>query len=285
MSHFLPTLLDEMGVEAVALNGMSTEATVKVHEVAFSSLSKIVQPMECDLGVHIHPAGEKVTIVTRDGVVVSPQQLLLAIAELTWRLHPKAAIAVPISATSQVEEVAKLYNGRVVRVKSDHLSMMQAAAKGDVVLVAGTRGGFIFPGWQRGADAACALANLLELVACSGIELETVLSGMKPGEFADAVVPCQWRHKGALMRKILEESSDLPREMIDGVRLRVNDTWLWIAPDRRNAHFRIQAEAPTREEANRTLSEWAANIAAWRTELEQQTLHDATAPIHSTTHA
>lgn len=284
MSHILPTLLDEIGVEAVALNGMSTEVSVKVHEVAFSSLSKIVQPMECDLGVHIHPAGEKMTIVTRDGVIVSPQQLLLAIAELTWLVHPNAVIAVPITSTSRIEELARKHNGRVIRVKSDHLSMMQAAAKGDVVLVAGTRGGFIFPGWQRGADAACSLANLLELLARSGVELESLINAAKPGEFADAMIPCQWRHKGALMRKILEESAQLPREMIDGVRLRINDTWLWIAPDRRNAHFRVQAESPTKEGASRILAEWVANISAWRAELEQKTLHEAIAPVHTTMH-
>ena len=269
MSHILPTLLDEMGVETVALNGMSTEVSAKVHEVAFGSLSKIVQPMECDLGVHLHPAGEKITLVTREGVIVSPQQLLLAVAELTWRVHPKATIAVPITATSRVEALAEQHGGRVVRVKSDHLSMMQAAATGTAVLVAGTRGGFIFPGWQRGADAACALANLLELMARSGSDLADIVAKNQPGEFAEVAVPCQWRHKGALMRKILEETSEIPREMIDGVRLQTEGAWLWIAPDRRNAHFRIQIEADTRELANSTLAEWVANIAAWRSHLER----------------
>ena len=286
MSHILPTLLEEMGVESVALNSTSAESGTNIHEAAFRSfrsLSKIVQPMECDLGVHIHPAGEKITIVTREGVVVAAQQLLLIMAELTWRMQPTATIAVPITATSRVEELAKRHGGSVVRVRSDHLSMMQAASTGNVALVAGTRGGFIFPGWQRGADAASTLANLLELMARSDSRISGLVEGIIPGEFADAVVPCQWRHKGALMRRILEETAGLPRQMVDGVRIRVVGAWLWVAPDRRNALFRIQVEADTREQADSTLAEWVAHIADWRTQLEQTAVKDGTPVPHQMT--
>lgn len=256
MSHILPSLLEEMGVDSVSLNSSSPEAGSSTHETAFRSMSRIVPAMECDLGIHIHPAGEKLTIVTRNGRVLAAQHLLLVMAELSWRVHPKSAIAAPITATAALEEIALQHEGRVVRVKSDHLSMMQAAASGQVVLVAGTRGGFIFPGWQRGADAAAALANLLELLARSDAEIDIIAEHVHPGEIAEAAVPCQWRHKGALMRRILEETSDLPRQMVDGVRLSVDDAWLWIAPDRRSTLFRLQVEAKSRDRASDVLAEW-----------------------------
>lgn len=280
MSHILPPLLEELGVESVALNSTTLDSGINSHDVAFRSLSRIVPAMDCDLGVHLHPAGEKMTVVTRDGRIIGAQQLLLAVAELAWRVHPNAAIAVPVTATSRVEDMANLHGGSVDRVKSDHLSMMLAAATGKVVLVAGTRGGFIFPGWQRGADAAAALANVLELLARSDAEIGLLTDTIKPGEFMEAAVPCQWRHKGALMRRILEETADLPRQMVDGVRISLEKAWLWIAPDRRNALFRIQVEADTQAHASDLLAEWGAHVAAWRGELERESTTEEKVHVH-----
>lgn len=280
MSHILPPLLEEMGVDSVALNSSGSEFGMTTHKTALRSMSRIVPAMDCDLGVHIHSAGEKLTVVSRSGQILESQHLLLVISELAWRLSPGSAIAAPITATGGIEELAKRHGGRVERVKSDHLSMMQAAASGHVVLVAGTRGGFIFPGWQRGADAAAALANLLELLARSDSEIDVIAALAQPGEIAEAAVPCQWRHKGALMRRILEETVDLPRQMVDGVRVNVDDAWLWIAPDRRNAMFRLQVEAKNRDHAGEVLSQWGGHIAAWRSELERVPSPEEASYVH-----
>lgn len=269
MSHILPPLLDGMGVDSIALNSPAGEVSAMAQEPAYQSLSRIVPAMECDLGVHIHPAGEKITVVTRDGSVLNSQHLLLVVTELAWRLKPSATIAVPVTATGIVEELAKRNGGKVQRVRSDHLSMMQAAATGEVVLVAGTKGGFIFPGWQRGADAAAALAHILELLAKSRSEIGEVATKTAPGQITELAVPCPWRIKGALMRRILEETAQTPREMIDGVRLDLDDAWLWIAPDRRNALFRLQIETKSAERSARILADWTAKFELWRDEIER----------------
>jgi mannose-1-phosphate guanylyltransferase/phosphomannomutase len=195
-------------------------------------------------------------------------------------VHPRAAIAVPITATAAVDRIALRHEGTVERVKSDHLSMMQAASSGRVVMVAGTRGGFIFRGWQRGADAAAAVGGLLELLARSDAEIDSIADAVRPGEIVEAAVPCQWRHKGALMRRVLEETADLERQMVDGVRACVDDSWLWIAPDRRNALFRVQVEAENREQASEILSEWGGRLAAWRSELERTSKVDESVYTH-----
>ncbi len=280
MSHILPSLLEGMGVDSISLNSSNVGTAANTHETAFRSMSRIVPAMDCDFGVHIHPAGEKITVVTRGGQILGAQQLLLVMAELAWRVHPNSAVATPITATAKLEELASRHGGKVERVKSDHLSMMQAAASGQVVLVAGTRGGFIFPGWQRGADAAAALANLLELLARSDSEVDLIADKVGPGAIAEAAVPCQWRHKGALMRRILEETSDLSRQMVDGVRFKVENAWIWIAPDRRNALFRLQVESEDRDRASEILAEWGGHIAAWRSELENASVAGDVARVY-----
>ncbi len=280
MAHVLPPILTELGVESVALNSLPADVgTSMIGEQAQRSLSRILPALGFDMGVHINPAGEKLTLVTKEGTVLTPQHLLLVFADLFWRLHPQVTIGVPVPATSAVESLAGLHRGRVQRVKSDHLSMMQAAASGQIAMVAGTRGGFIFPGWQRGADAAAALVHLLEMLACTESELADVAANLNPGVFADAYVACPWKHKGGLMRRLMEETSDLERIPIDGLRLHLENGWLWVAPDRRNAQFLMQAEAQTKEDAIDILTEWGAHLNAWRDQMEGDILSRESATL------
>jgi len=268
MASILPPILAYLGVESVALNGAPGDTDPVVADVAQRSLARIVTALEYDLAVHINAAGEKIVLVDRSGTILSGQHLLLLVAALFWRLHPGATISVPVVASAAIDELAARCQGAVERVKSDHLAMMVAAASGKVDLVAGTRGGFITPGWQRGADAAAALVQVLEMSATAGIALEELAREYRPGVFAEAAVPCPWNRKGNLMRRLMEETVRHERLLIDGVRVHLDRGWLWVAPDRRSAHFRLLAEGRTAAEAQAMTAEWGSLMASWLDDIE-----------------
>jgi mannose-1-phosphate guanylyltransferase/phosphomannomutase len=269
MGSILPSLLSELGVESVALNGVSLDADPGSTAAAHRLLSRIVTALDYDLAVHVHPAGEKLVLVDRHGTVIAGQHLLLLIASLYWRTHHAARIAVPVVATAQVDELAARYEGSVQRVKSEHLAMMTAAASGEVNLVVGTRGGLIVPGWQRGADAATALVSILELAAAGGVDVAVAAEECRPGAFVEATVPCPWNRKGNLMRRLMEETASMERQLIDGVRVRIGSRWLWVAPDRHRALFRLQAEADTTESAQGLTAEWNERLNTWLEEADR----------------
>lgn len=274
MAEVLPPLLTQLGVESIALNGIPGETDPAPTDRALRALSRIVTALEFDLAFHINAAGEKLTLVDQRGEVITGQHLLLLVAALLWRSKPGAQVAVPVVATAAIDELAVRHHGTVQRVKSDHLAMMAAAAHGDVVLVAGTRGGFIFPGWQRGADAAAALVQILTLTAATGADLMDLALGCPPGGFAEASIPCAWDHKGALMRRLTEQTTGLERMLIDGIRVRLSEGWLWAAPDRRSAHFRLQAEAATPAASQSLAREWCERLRAWLNDIESESRTD-----------
>jgi mannose-1-phosphate guanylyltransferase/phosphomannomutase len=206
--------------------------------------------------------------VDRLGVVLSSQHLLLTMANLFWRLHPGATIAVPVAATREIENLAAQTKGKVVRVKNDHLAMMRAAASEAVDFVCGTRGGFIQPSWQRGTDAMANLVCLLEFLALSNTDLTQLIQECQPGAMVEARIACPWNLKGMLMRRILDYTSSAPRQLVDGVRLVSDEAAVWMAPGRRTAHFLLQIESASPERSRSLAEEWVSRLTTWRDTVE-----------------
>ncbi len=263
-STILPSIMSEIGVETVSLNVVSGSIEAGEPKHDYGLLSRIVKALEYDLGVSISSPGEKIVVVDRNGSVLSSQHLLLVMAVLFWKTHQGGTIACPVTATAQMEKLAVNAGGKVIRVRNDHLAMMRAAASGSVDFVAGTRGGFILPPWQRGADAMITLAHLLESLAASEDDLTNIAATVRPGAFLEKRISCPWNQKGKLMRCLLDSTPETQRQLVDGVRLTSDIGAVWMAPDRRTAHFIIQAEAANRENAEALTAEWSARLVVWR---------------------
>jgi mannose-1-phosphate guanylyltransferase/phosphomannomutase len=260
----LPPILSEMGVDAISLNVTPGRQDLGGGRQDNVALSRIVTAVECDLGVSINAPGEKIVAVDRSGVVLSSQQLLLTMAELFWRLHPGTTIAVPVAATRQVENLAARAGGKVVRVKNDHLAMMRAAASESADFVCGTRGGFILPPWQRGTDAMASLVCLLEFLALTDTDLSQLIQDCQPGAMVEARIACPWSLKGHLMRRVLDFTDGVPRQLVDGVRLVSDDATVWMAPGRRTAHFLLLIESFSLERSKSLAEEWTNRLTEWR---------------------
>jgi len=150
--------------------------------------------------------------------------------------------------------------------------MMEALSKLKVDFVGGTKGGFIFPGFQLGADAMFNLAKILEFLSRNGnstsppcrrtlADLRRKLDGF---HMVKRTVPCSWGKKGQVMRKLLKYTEDCRRELIDGVRIINCDSWVLVMPDRRKAYFHIFAESTKEEEAERLVEKYARKVSQWQ---------------------
>lgn len=259
----LPSILDHLGVETISLNTYPHRPITRDTARERSALARIVNTLGYDFGVSISSPGERIDLVDRQGSVLPPQQLLLVMAGLFWRERPGATIAAPVIATARLEALARTVKGAVVRTKNDHQSMMRAAARKDVDYVCGTQGGFILPPAQRGADAVATTIRLLEWLAHAENDLTSIAAESQTGVMAHADVPCPWNLKGRLMRRLADETAQLRRQLIDGVRIDLEDGWIWIAPDRRTAHFNLLAESEQPWRAESMINEWRERIHGW----------------------
>jgi mannose-1-phosphate guanylyltransferase/phosphomannomutase len=159
-----------------------------------------------------------------------------------------------------VEEIAKEYGVEVVRVSNDHRAMMDAHTRGGIEFVGGTKGGFIFPGFQMGADAMLGAVKILEMLAKTRTRFGRLRQRHEAFVRQSISVPCPWSKKGTVMRRLIVTSNSKERQLIDGIRIFESDGWVLIAPDRAKASFNIIAESRSREETSKLLNQYRAFV-------------------------
>jgi mannose-1-phosphate guanylyltransferase/phosphomannomutase len=259
-----PAIFGELGCEVISLNAYTDPGKVSVSReeknMAMNTLSVIVKSLGANLGIMLDNNAEKIRVIDRQGAEVADQLLLLLITDLFLSTNQAKKIAVPVVASMGVDEIASQYGVEVIRVRNDHQAMMYAKSELNVDFVGGTRGGFIFPGFQLGADAMFAAVKILELMAKSGKTLADLRK-----KYADLVlktedVPCNWRKKGQVMRNLIQETANDNRQLIDGIRLLRDDGWILIAPDREKDLFHIYAESRSKKKAQAYIKEFKEKI-------------------------
>jgi mannose-1-phosphate guanylyltransferase/phosphomannomutase len=259
-SQVFPTLSTVLGISATELNANLNPRKFSSSQQELTQsivqLSAIVSSLKADIGLLLNPAAEKLTVIDENGKPIDSQLLLLLVTDLYLQVHKPKRIAVPVDASMGIDELASRHGVEVVRVANDHRAMMEVLNKGKVDFVGGTRGGFIFKGFQMGADAILGGVKILELMAKSKTRFGQLRKSHEGYVRQNLSVPCPWAKKGTVMRRLITGSDDKKRELIDGVRIFENGGWVLVAPDRLRASFNISAESHSREETDKLINKY-----------------------------
>ncbi len=262
--QFFPEITSALDIDVLSVNAYPNPARAAGHSSHYNSqvnqLATIVTSLSANLGIVINPAAEKMIVIDEKGHVIGNQLLLLMVTDLYLRTHKARRIAVPVSASMGVEKIANEFGVEVVRVRNDHLAMMDAHIHGAADFVGGTRGGFIFPNFQIGADAMYALVHLLEMMTKTDVRLCDLRTRFSGYIRKTVSIPCPWSKKGKVMRTLINSTEDKNRQLIDGVRVFENGGWVLVAPDRLRASFEVLAEAESEETVNRIIKNYAALV-------------------------
>lgn len=262
----MPLVLGRLGCESTALNAFvdpvkSYDAWAR-REQRMTELGEVLLVLHANLGLLMGSHGDRFAAIDEEGVPFSGDDLLLVFLDLVLRNRaPGARIAVPFSATSGVEEISARYEAACVRTKADARSLMEQAGDDPELVFAGdSQGGFIFPQFLPAFDAMLAAGKLLELLARSGERLSEARRRLPRYARADLQVPCPWERKGAVMRRLHEDSQALRTEHLDGLKIHYDDGWALVLPDVSAPLFHVRAESRDQERAEDLAEQYAARI-------------------------
>ncbi|MEE8577213.1 MAG: hypothetical protein V3T31_08150, partial [candidate division Zixibacteria bacterium] len=263
-SLIFPDLFSHLGVNVTELNaGLNPRkfTTAQLDRTqAIVQLAAIVTSIKADFGVVYNSASEKLTMVDETGRPIDDQVLLLIVTDLFLQVHKPEAIAVPVVASMGIEQIAQEHGVKVIRVASEHRAMMETRKSGEVSFVGGTRGGFIFPGFQMGADALFATVNILELLASTRKSLGSLRQKHNHFNRGQISIPCPWARKGTVMRKLITGSDGKNRQLIDGIRIIEDDGCVLVAPDKQKAAFNVYAESESDDRTRELISQYSALV-------------------------
>jgi len=263
-SLIFPSILGELGCEVVALNAYM-DATQVIRTMAefshsLAQLANIVISLKADAGFLLDPGAEKLFLVDENGNIITGDLELASLSLAIMRVYPGGTIAVPISASRAIDRMAREYQCRVIRTKTDYRSMEEVAHKKGVIFVGEAKGGFIFSQFHCVFDSMMATVKTLELLAKMPMKISEVTQAVPPINIVRSHVPCPWELKGAVMRKLLEETQQDPVELLDGIKVFHNESWVLIIPDGDRPLFHVNAEAETKEEAQVLINRYSELI-------------------------
>jgi mannose-1-phosphate guanylyltransferase/phosphomannomutase len=263
-----PSVLGELGCDVVALNAYldETKLTRSAEEfnAALTQLSTIVPTLKADLGVLMDAGGEKVFLVDETGKILSGDEALSALILLGLKSGEVHALAVPVSASQAIEQMADPFGAEVIRTRMAYRSMMEVAASGKVQFVGEGKGGFIFPRFHPAMDAQCATVKTLEWLARAGEPLSRIRATVPAYRMVREHIPCQWEMKGAIMRHLIDETQGTRVELLDGVKIYQDGAWVIVVPDGDRPLFHVNAEAPTEPEARALSQKYIDLIRSWQ---------------------
>jgi mannose-1-phosphate guanylyltransferase / phosphomannomutase len=247
-SYVLPLVLGPLGVEAVTAHAFESDtgSTPGRLKETIDQAQRLVAAVNADFGAVFDRSAERIYLIDERGREVRPDQALLLYLKLLRGEGGK--VVVPITATSQVEEVV---GGRfdVVRTPATLPELTRAAAGRDVVFAGAPGGGFVFPGFLPAYDAIAALCKLLELLAPVGDPVSKLVSDLPRPTLVHRQVSCPWALKGAVMRVLNERYADGNVDTTDGIKIFDARGWVQVLPDGDEPTIHLYAEGETPAES------------------------------------
>jgi mannose-1-phosphate guanylyltransferase/phosphomannomutase len=230
---------------------------------ATERLSHMVSSTESHIGIMIDPGGEKIYCVDENGCIISGERLSVLVTRLYLQCYSPEKIAVPVSIPAQIETLCSKKHVEVIHTATDGGAIIKATEDSKVLYAAGTKGGFVFSDFHFSFDGMFAAAKLLELMARTGRLLGVLDTEIPRIPYIKETLPCPWKSRGELMRRLIAHTEDEKRLLIDGVKLQFDNSWLLVLPDRNNALFHLIAEGPDFDEVRKILSEYTALLLSW----------------------
>ncbi|MES1227400.1 MAG: hypothetical protein ABUL72_01945, partial [Armatimonadota bacterium] len=123
------------------------------------------------------------------------------------------------------------------------------------------QGGFIFPALHAGFDAMFALVNLAQMLKKSGYKLSDIVHSLPQFHLAYGKVDCPWETKGKVMRRLTEsQPPDARVDLVDGIKVYDNDSWVLVLPDSFEPVFHVIAESPSPQQSREMVDDYVSRI-------------------------
>ena len=225
-SQVLPDVLHRLGVTTVPLNAGVAEGPR--HRTVPEETALITRTVRADLGCLFDPTGERLEVIDDQGCVLTGYQLFGLLAR--WWSHRGEMLA-PASAPQWLRGLVEEQGSGFVATIGEPNQVLRAAASPDVCLATDGEGGMVWPYFFGAFDAMYTLVKLLELRAGAGEPISTAIARLPRAAYLTATEFVPWEAKGRVMRTLLEEHRDHDLDLVDGIKVFVDDGFVLVRPD------------------------------------------------------
>jgi mannose-1-phosphate guanylyltransferase / phosphomannomutase len=241
-SFVLPLVLGSLGVEAVTSHDFESDSGSTPTRLGqtIDHARRLVAAVEANFGAVFDRSAERLFLIDETGREIRPDQALLLYLHLLSNAGG-GKVAVPITATSQVEEVVgdRL---EVIRTPATLPGLTEAATGEGVVFAGAPGGGYVFPAFLPAYDASASLCKLLQLLAPIKDPVSALVAALPRPTLIHRQVQCPWALKGTVMRVLNEHFADSEVDLRDGIKIFDERGWVQVLPDADEPLVHLYAE-------------------------------------------
>ncbi len=266
-SSIFNSFLGKLGVEVITLNAYHDEDKIwdLSGKKSRENVTTMVKSLNADLGIIMGNGSENITMVDNTGRVIEGQQAMLTWAKMIFDLKPGCTIAVPVSATQQLEKLAAKSKGKVIRTKTSVRALNDAALNKDIEVCLDEKGGIIFSSFQAAFDGIYATVKLLEGIAKLNKNLAEIVDSVPESYTCTNKLPCPWEAKGKVMRYSMEYAKGKETQLIDGVKIILDkEEWVLVLPDPDKSFVNLTVESTSKKKSEALLATITEKVNTWK---------------------
>jgi mannose-1-phosphate guanylyltransferase / phosphomannomutase len=256
-SSVLPWVLNELGISTVPLNAGLREGP---HHVTVPEETALIsRTVQADVGCLLSPTGERIILIDDTGVSLTSYEAFGILASWYLRSRPGTVLA-PASAPGWIAALVREQGGTFTSTPAEPAAVLRATAVPGTCLATDGDGGFIWPYYFGAYDAMYTIVKLLELRATVGMPLSEARAQLPSEAYITATEFCPWEAKGRVMRVLLDSHRDSSVDLVDGIKVFVDDGFVLVRPDPDEPAYQIVASVADEREGRSLVSEYARQV-------------------------
>jgi phosphomannomutase len=222
-------------------------------------LRQRVLEVGADIGLAFDGDADRVFLVDEKAEPVSGSTTTALVAHGMLQKHPGATILHNLICSRAVPEVVREAGGTPVRTRVGHSFIKSVMAETGAVFGGEHSGHYYFRDNYRADSGLIAALVVLEQLSVAGVPLSELRTPFE--RYAQSgEINTEVRDQQAVMEKVAAHFADHPQDTLDGLTIDLGDRWLNLRPSNTEPLLRLNLEAPTPAECERSTDEVLALI-------------------------
>ncbi len=256
-SYVIPELLFAMGIEATVLRGQLKEKLTE-YDLMTGTIKSIynvvnMSKMNREIGLIVGPHGTNLTIVDELGEVLTTDDICSILIMYYLDYTDSREICLPVNASNSL---TKLIHEKGGKLQWTSTRLRQPEDSIDIFYGEVTRYPFI----EIKFDPMIGFLRIIEYLTLEKKELCEVKETLPRSNLLSTTIQCTLEQKAAIMGMLSAESDSARVELIDGVKIIRNNSWILLQPDASQPLIHVYAEGDSIRERDSLIRNYSEKI-------------------------
>ena len=260
-SYIFPELLDSMHIRTTVLRGQMKE-TLNEYDIMTSTIKSIynvvnMSRMNREIGVIIGPHGTNMTIIDEMGNVLTSDDVTAILSLYYLKYSYSKTISLPVNTSNVISRLIQ-ENGGSVKWTTTRLRIPDDSI--DIFFGGKSRHPFL----EQKIDPMITFLRVLEYLTLEQKELYEVREILPRTNLLNTTIQCSIEEKASIMAMLSGESDKNDVELIDGIKIIKNNSWILLLPDSSLPLIHIYAEGDSTKERDKLINNYSEKIKLFR---------------------